>query len=182
MPGAGVPRCYTGAGGVVRPQSLLCDCQRTDPFVTASTAVATSPRRRPYRPTREVVTGLCPVPTDPPAPPCKFLGSPGGCQEGPTPGGLPPLPATGSTPGRQLRPRCRVSVPLPAEGVPSARHRTGGRHCLYRLESVTAPSLHRLPGTIPRGFATSRRVVVELSSFRPLQCSPGLSTPATSSG
>jgi len=126
--------------------------------------------------------GLYPVPTQPQAPPCKFLGSPGGCQEGPTPGGLPPLPATGSTPGRQLRPRCRVSVPLPAEGVPSARHRTGGRHCLYRLESVTAPSLHRLPGTIPRGFATSRRVVVELSSFRPLQCSPGLSTPATSSG
>jgi len=39
--------------------------------------------------------GLYPVPTDPPAPPCKFLGSPGGCQEGPTPGGLPPLPHTG---------------------------------------------------------------------------------------
>jgi len=177
-----VPRCYTGAGGVVRPQSLLCDCQRTDPFDTASTAVATSPRRRPYRPTREVVTGLCPVPTQPPAPPCKFLGSPGGCQEGPTPGGLPPLPTTGlitqggssgrtvGFPYRCRQRECLVQDTGPADDQP------------LRARERTSTSLHRLPGTIPRGFATSRRVVVELSSFRPLQCSPGLSAPATSSG
>src|SRR5207244_7117350 len=86
--------------------------------------------------------GWYPVPTQPQAPPCKFLGSPGSwLREDQTPGLLRALPTTGlNTRGGSFRPHCRVSMPLLTEGVPSARHRTGGRHCLYRLESAPAPA------------------------------------------
>ena len=136
-----MPRCYTGAGGVVRPQSLS-DCQRTDPFDTASTAVATSPHRRPYRPTREVVTGLVPGSY-------RSTGSHSASSWGHQGVGLEWTKRPGSCEryqppaqhrGGSFRPHCRVSMPLLAERVPSARHRTGGRHCLYRLESAPAPA------------------------------------------
>jgi len=147
-----VPRYYTGAGGVGR-QQLLCSCQRTD-RETASTAVATSPHRRPYRPTREVVTGLVPGSYRSTSSTLQVPGVTRGLSGGTDTRGVAPAPThRAQHPGRQLRPRCRVSMPLLAEGVPSARHRTGGRHCLYRLENAPAPAYtgyrERSPAELP---------------------------------
>jgi hypothetical protein len=100
--------------------------------------------------------------------PASSWGHQGVDREDQTPGLLRALPTTGLIPrGGQHRPRCRVSIPLPAERVPSARRRTGGRHCLYRLESVAAPSLHRYrersPEALPpRAGSSSSRILPSL--------------------
>jgi len=62
---------------------------------------------------------------------------------------------------------------LLAEGVPSARHRAGGRHCLYRLETdpgsrVTPDPGSRSPERLPPRAGSSS----DFPLFRPLRKRP----------
>jgi hypothetical protein len=62
-----------------------------------------------------------------------------------------------------------VGFPWPygPEGVPSACHRAGGRHCLYRLESGPETDYSVLVGTLPRDLhlAPGRRQAIREFSF-----------------
>jgi hypothetical protein len=118
---------FTGAGGVGRQQSFLRLSKNRSVWYgfngrgdfTASAA---------FRPTRVVVTGLVPGSYRSTGSALQVPGVTRGLTEGTKrPGSCERYQPPAQHRGGSFRPHCRVSMPLLTEGVPSARHRTGGR-------------------------------------------------------